>query len=359
MQSKRRLKRLILVTLLAVFVYQSGRQLFMTEERAARNYIHWQLKTVFPEAAKKAAKGYGMSYWRQGQRIGLSEMETAALGADLTRPPVVLIHGLDEPGRIWMNLAPTLDKAGFSVFYMTYPNDQKITASADLFFHSLETMPRIADKKIVIIGHSMGGLVAREMLTSPEINYAAAASLGRVPAVTDLIMVGTPNHGSQLARFRLVMEIREQILNVIETDAGLLQGLMDGTGAAGLDLIPGSTFLTRLNSRPHPANVRLHVIAGGVSPWSDLEIQTAAHRIERLFPGGENGGRKGLGQALTKMNHIIGDGLVALDSAALDHIPLTRVHGNHMTMVRNLSADSEAVPPAIPVILNILGLEGK
>ncbi|PIE61578.1 MAG: acetyltransferase [Desulfobacterales bacterium] len=351
MQGKQIMKRLIFIVVFAVVVYQTGRQFFMAEEREARNYIYGQLKTVFTESAKVAANGYGLSYLRGGQRIALTAMKNQLPAGDRTRPAVVLIHGLDEPGRIWVNLAPVLDKAGFNVFYMTYPNDQKITASANLFFHALETMPRFISGKIVIIGHSMGGLVSREMLTSPEINYAALASLGRVPSVTDLIMVGTPNHGSQLARFRFVMELKEQILNLIETDAGLLQGLMDGTGAAGLDLIPGSPFLTRLNRRPHPAGVRLHVIAGLLVPWSDAEIKTAARGIGQLLPNGEDGG---LGRSLTKMTHMLGDGLVSLDSATLDHIPLTRVRGNHMTMLRNLRSDSDRVPPAVPVILNLI-----
>ena len=48
----------------------------------------------------------------------------------------------------------------------------------------------------------MGGLVSREMLTRPEIEYNASAKNRRVPEVVALIMVGTPNHGSQLARLQ-------------------------------------------------------------------------------------------------------------------------------------------------------------
>lgn len=200
----------------------------------------------------------------------------------------------------------------------------------------------------------MGGLVSREMLTDPEINYTGAAASGRVPRVSDLIMVGTPNHGSQLARFRFFMEIRDQAQNLFERDVPWLQGLLDGTGAAGIDLIPGSHFLTELNSRFHPPGVNLHVIAGMLSPWSKKDIRTFARGLEDRLSGENHQGVRGLEKALNAINNTVGDGLVTVESAGLDNIPLTRVHGSHLTMIRNLTKESKRMPPAIPVILGIL-----
>ncbi|WDP88786.1 MAG: alpha/beta fold hydrolase [Desulfobacter sp.] len=347
----KKIKRLILFFMAVAVFYQAGRQFFLEEEWAARNYLHEQVKSAFPDAMEHAARGYGLSRWKSGKRL----KGAALMPGESDLPVVVLIHGLDEPGRIWMDLAPVLDEKGNAVLMMSYPNDQRITASARLFFEALKGLPRPHGRELVIIGHSMGGLVSREMLTSPEIGYARAQAGGLVPPVSDLIMVGTPNHGSQLARFRFFMEFREQFLNFFEEDTTLLQGMLDGTGAAGLDLIPGSVFLNRLNSRPHPTGVNLHVIAGGLSPWTSRDIRELARRMETLLPFEKQQAARSLEAALTEMGNTLGDGLVTIDSAILENIASTRVQGSHLTMIRNFTQGSGRVPPAIPVILKILG----
>ena len=57
----------------------------------------------------------------------------------------------------------------------------------------------------------MGGLVTRDMLTSPDIGYSDLRHARKVPEVKRFIMVGTPNHGSYFARLRFLTEIRAQI----------------------------------------------------------------------------------------------------------------------------------------------------
>lgn len=345
MDRKKQFKRAGIILILAMVLFQLGRQVFMEEEWEARNFVHDQVKSVFSDANDKVQASYGIKPYAGGN-IGQSNL--------LSKPIIVLIHGLDEPGRVWMNLAPMLDEKGYPVFLMSYPNDQKVTASACLFFESLKKLGVNSGNRLVIIGHSMGGLVSREMLTNPKIDYTAAANTGKVVRVSNLIMVGTPNHGSQLARFRFFMEIRDQVQNLFEKDVHWLQGLLDGTGAAGIDLIPGSRFLTVLNSRPHPKGVALHVIAGVLSPWNSDDIQAVVRGFEAGLSGENHQEIKGLENALIAINNTVGDGLVTLESAGLDNVPLTRVHGSHLTMIRNLTKDSMRIPPAIPVIMEIL-----
>jgi len=88
----------------------------------------------------------------------------------------------------------------------------------------------------------MGGLVSREMLTNPEIGYDRSAKDALVPQVAALIMVGTPNHGSQLARLRVFTEMRDQLSRLTSGQASWLAGILDGAGDAKIDLLPGSRF---------------------------------------------------------------------------------------------------------------------
>jgi len=95
----------------------------------------------------------------------------------------------------------------------------------------------------------MGGLVARDLLTSPEIKYDRAVKQGEVLEVNSLIMVGTPNHGSQLVRFRTFGKLRDQLTRLTKGEANWLGFILDGAGEAKIDLLPGSRFLAELNDR--------------------------------------------------------------------------------------------------------------
>ena len=157
-------------------------------------------------------------------------------------------------------------------------------------------------------------------------------------------MVGTPNHGSHLARFRGLGEVREQLSRMMDGEAGWLDGIFDGAGEAGLDLMPGSPFLTGLNGRPAPAGTSMHVIAGVIG-------KEEAESLEDLLQGSDLAPADPL---LVPLVEQIGDGLVSLASARLEGVPLTRVPGNHLSIIRNLSESSQRVPPALPVISTLL-----
>jgi hypothetical protein len=157
-------------------------------------------------------------------------------------------------------------------------------------------------------------------------------------------MVGTPNHGSYLARFRGLSEIREQISRLIDGEAGWLDGFFDGAGEAGLDLIPGSPFLSALNGRPAPAETEMHVIAGVIGKD---EAEALAAMLEGTQTAPDD-------TVIIPLAERIGDGLVSLPSARLPDVPLTRVSGNHLSIIRNLSESSQRVPPALPVIFTLL-----
>ena len=296
--------------------FQTARPLFLPWEYQIRHAMHQSVKNRFPEAAQELEKRYGIKPFKE------SKIPSGDSGGDR----LVLVHGLDDPGIIWQNLAPFLSEKGYQVLVMSYPNDQAIAASTRFFFEQMRLLAQKDPAPVSVVAHSMGGLVARDMLTSPAYAYAGSAAARMVPAVRQLIMVGTPNHGTQMARFRIFTEIRDQVFHLFKPDTHWLQCLLDGTGAAGVDLLPGSRFLTQLNRRPLPRQTQMHVIAGVLCPWL----------------------RQG------PLKNFLGDGLVSVDSAALQDVPVTRVTGSHFSIIRNLTRSSTRVPPAVPEILRLL-----
>ena len=251
----------LLVIALLVLAWQTLRTGFPEQERALRTQVNKQVESLFPEQAAQARARFGLTRL-QAPRRGMAD--------------VVLVHGLDDPGKVWMNLAPALQAAGHGVSIFNYPNDQAIRDSARLFAEILQSASMRETAEISIVAHSMGGLVSRELLTSPALACERPAC--RMPRVKRLIMVGTPNQGSNMARFRGLAELREHLSRMLEGEAGWLDSIVDGGGEAGLDLIPGSPFLTELNSRELPAVTTMVVIAGVIG-------KDEAESLARLLEG--------------------------------------------------------------------------
>ena len=255
---------------------------------------------------------------------------------------------------MWRSLAPELCNRNFDVWLMQYPNDQPIVESARLFFEELRGLRQRGIDRISIVAHSMGGLVSREMLTSPETAYGASVRDGVVPEVAALIMVGTPNHGSQLARFRALAEVRDQVARLTKGEASWLGGILDGAGEAKIDLLPGSRFLTELNSRPHPEGMDMLIVAGVASPWREGEINRWIDERRREGSDDQRKRLDELGATLVSLTRGLGDGLVSVESARLEGIDHQTVDGTHLSMIRNIMKDSRRVPPALPIIADRL-----
>ena len=196
----------------------------------------------------------------------------------------------------------------------------------------------------------MGGLVSRQMLTDPDTDYINQANSGQVPVVNSLVMVGTPNKGSELARLRGFTELRDQIARFSKGDGHWLGGILDGVGEAKFDLLPDSRFLETLNARPHPEGVDLLVIAGIATPWSEDEINSLALSLREQAPENMSQMIDDLKSVLKSMTHGLGDGLVTVDSARLEGVPFVTVPGTHLSIIRNLSKKSQRIPPAMPII---------
>jgi len=346
---KRRWPWIIGTILLIVGMWLIFTNFYQEEEKTLRRQLREAVKEKFPEQTAEFAKTFGLFYFNADQKL------PGAMGN--TRESIVLVHGLDDPGKVWQVLAPELVKQGFNVWLLNYPNDQPVLESARLFFKELHGLTQLEIQRISIVAHSMGGLVSREMLSSPEFDYLQSTRNRQVPEVETLIMVGTPNHGSQVARFRVFGEIRDHLARLSKGEANWLGAILDGAGEAKIDLLPGSRFLIELNARPHPMGVEMLIIAGIASPWNENDINQWVGDVSQKVSEDQQKQIDALGKDMIAMTHGLGDGLVSVESTRLKGVPHLTVDGTHLSIIRNITQDSQRIPPAVPIIVERLATE--
>ncbi|MCG5492981.1 MULTISPECIES: esterase/lipase family protein [Ectothiorhodospira] len=302
-------------------------------ERDLRVETQERLETWFPEAMSLPPEQVG--FVPRGGPEGKSG------------PEVVLIHGLDEPGGIWDDLVPELSQH-WVTWEFRYPNDQAIDHSADLLAAHWEELE--VSGPVVLIGHSMGGLIIRDFVTRwrhPEDESASVAG----PRVGGAIMVGTPNQGSEWARLRAWLEVREWFADIQEGRFSLWAGLRDGTGAAKIDLRPGSDFLRDLNARTWPEEIPVHLIGGRITEPTpamrasidalseDLGIEDLDERVEAWW---------------SSTGESVGDGAVPVNSLHFEGAPEPQIlQASHRGLLVRMPLTDE-VPPAVEVIVDQL-----
>lgn len=304
------------------------------EERRLRELVHDRLLTWFPQQMAPDPEWHGL------------HLRTAPV--DPRGIDVVLLHGLDEPGTIWDDLVPRLETEGFPTWEFRYPNDQGIDRSAAYLAGLWEQLP--AGRPAVLIGHSMGGLVARELVSRWRHPVGEAPLVSGAPVV-GVILAGTPNQGSEWARLRVWLELRDQFPTVPGRRFSLFAALRDGTGEAKVDLRPGSDFLRELNARPWPDRVRIELIGGRVVPTSERMLAS----LDAVFAEtGSEDLRERIGAWWSGLGAGLGDGVVTLDSLRIPGAPEPLVvNASHRGMLARFLA-SDAEPPAIPIILSTL-----
>lgn len=124
---------------------------------------------------------------------------------------VVLLHGLGRTRRSMARLASRLTAAGYRVENLDYPSRRLgLAACAAHLRPAVSAIRRRAGGPIVLVGHSMGGLVARH-LAAADPDLAAG-----------LVMLGTPNRGSEAAdrvsAFRIGRRVFGPALHDLRTD---------------------------------------------------------------------------------------------------------------------------------------------
>jgi pimeloyl-ACP methyl ester carboxylesterase len=131
---------------------------------------------------------------------------TRPLAAAIAQPAdklVVLLHGLCMNDLQWNRKdhdhgASLSRDLGFTAVYLHYNSGRHISVNGREFAGIMESLVSawpVPLKQLVLIGHSMGGLVTRSAL-----HYGAAAGHEWVCRVDKVVFLGTPHHGAPLER---------------------------------------------------------------------------------------------------------------------------------------------------------------
>jgi len=245
------------------------------------------------------------------------------------RVPVVLIHGTASSPARWgemynelSNDAVLRDKVQFWVF--TYSTSNPILQSAAELRQSLSDIVKEVDpegrdpalRRMVLIGHSQGGLLARLMvsesasrfwdsassvpLSDIEASPEARALLQRVmffepvPAVTRVIFVSTPHRGSfrvstlvlNLVRRVVTLPVRlvKDLDEIRRLNIGKLKGVGQGIPTAIDNMNPNGRFVRALAACPITPKVTTHSIisVAGDGPVSGKTDGVVAYESARL-----------------------------------------------------------------------------
>ena len=144
-----------------------------------------------------------MRFRREGRALKLDKDSLAAAFPEATGRLAVLAHGLCVSDLQWMRQnhdhgAALAHDLGFTPVYLSYNSGLHISTNGRAFAEALEALVAAWPAKIedfVVIGHSMGGLVARSACRYGE--EAGHAWRGKLRT---LVFLGTPHHGAPLER---------------------------------------------------------------------------------------------------------------------------------------------------------------
>ncbi|MGW3032637.1 lipase family alpha/beta hydrolase [Streptomyces sp. NPDC001178] len=175
----------------------------------------------------------GVIQERRGSSVPLPAADGAAQLPTGTKPPVVLLHGFIDNRSVFVLLRRSLAQHGRqqveSLNYSPLTCDIR-TAAELLSRHIEEICERTGSRQVDIVGHSLGGLIARYYVQR----------LGGDIRVRTLVTLGTPHSGTRVVPLANAHPIVRQMR-------------------------PGSELLQEL-TRPAPG-CRTHF----VSFWSDLD----------------------------------------------------------------------------------------
>jgi pimeloyl-ACP methyl ester carboxylesterase len=289
---------------------------FMDPLNAERTTLN---KQTFPLAADFDAPTALLVARERPERLGLSRVmnpeayaDTAMLTRlqqfDPARTPVIFVHGLQETGASW---APMIDslrhdpsiRKRYQFWFFSYPSGYPYPYAAALFRQDLDGIKRAFPnhKRIVLIGHSMGGMICRLMITdagdkiwrdffaTPPARTPLASDTRKLleealifnhrPDIQRVIFISTPHRGSELASNwigRIGAALVRTPQRFISIYASIKPLLIADPAARPLNRMPNSVdtlepndrFVQAVNKLPITPGIPYHSIMGDRG-WGD------------------------------------------------------------------------------------------
>lgn len=212
---------------------------------------------------------------------------SGAANAGETRRPVILVHGFGANVSFWrqpgnaivtrlLQAGLTLD--GGDLVPFVYPSTSAAPESEDTEGDLLRAAEQLADqlqataerspdRRVNVVGFSMGGLVVRAAFA---VLRERGTRVGQLVAAAALI--ATPNDGlDMLPRLALLGEEVQRVLRALAIDPGRI----DLRSVAAQQMMPNSAFLRWLNGVNVDRAVRCTLIAGSLRvtvPWQGRTI---------------------------------------------------------------------------------------
>jgi pimeloyl-ACP methyl ester carboxylesterase len=269
-----------------------------------RDFARAALNGIYGDrlAATANPLAIAMQFLGDGRPLPLEKAALAAALPHASGRVAVLAHGLCMSERAWTGEAhdhgADLARAlGFTPVYLRYNSGLHISTNGRAFAEMLETLTRqwpTPIEDLVIIGHSMGGLVARSACF-----YGAAAGHCWPRGLTGMVFLGTPHHGAPLEK---------------------LGALVDNF----LAKIPYASALARIGKTRSAGVTDLRFGALIDEDWRDRDRFALAGDRRRPIPLPEGVACLAIAattatRADTLHDQIIGDGLVTVASALGEH----------------------------------------
>lgn len=227
---------------------------------------------------------------------------------DPDRIPVILIHGLFSVPMIWRDIIPEMTcdseiSKRFQFILFTYPSSYPVIESAELLRDQLAALRAVYDpdgndplsRNLVVVGHSMGGILAHTLVTEFGDNLwkeysdvpfdkldVPAAEKEKIrkliffkpdPGVTRAVFYSTPHRGSDVARKGIAGVISRTAKlpgNVLQFTSNFLDPRLQSslvvpkkekvTSVQSLE--PGSPVLSAMDHSPYKKGVIYHSIMG-------------------------------------------------------------------------------------------------
>ena len=241
---------------------------------------------------------------RYMNRIGLRRMNPY----DPNKIPVILVHGFKANPRAWTNLINQLQadpkiKNHYQFWTFSYPTGIPLHYSAMRLRKELQAMQKKYDptgmnpnlQKIVLVGHSMGGILSRLMVSKNNdelppwipspINNSQSSQKSEDLAtemfifnpqkfIGRVIFIATPHRGTEIASLKISRIVNSVIRIPIEIQNSLLSGLRlnpdipfeEATALMKMKSIdnvhPNSYLIRSMQAEPISPEVPFHSIIG-------------------------------------------------------------------------------------------------